>query len=189
MKMSRVPLRWTAKSWSWCMGRQSRLASAPSTMVVAVTSWTRGASSWPARTRSTVRRVARTSAPLMPALLTRRRSCRRPAVAEAGVGLDTDHLVALVAVLDVDHPEPAGAQASRLLLAHRTQDLAARDLVARTHRVVEDDRVLGDHCFRQAEALLEVEVHLQGEHLLGATGGPVMRSEPHRQHGGRGDRS
>jgi hypothetical protein len=36
-KMSWVPLRLTAKSWSWCMGRQSRAASAPSTTVVAVT--------------------------------------------------------------------------------------------------------------------------------------------------------
>ena len=37
-KMSRVPLRLTAKSWSWCIGRQSREARAPSTTVVAVTS-------------------------------------------------------------------------------------------------------------------------------------------------------
>ena len=37
-KMSRVPLRSTAKSLSWCMGRQSRLARAPRTTVVAVTS-------------------------------------------------------------------------------------------------------------------------------------------------------
>ena len=37
-KMSWVPLRLTAKSWSWCIGRQSRAASAPSTTVVAVTS-------------------------------------------------------------------------------------------------------------------------------------------------------
>ena len=37
-KMSRVPLRFTAKSWSWCIGHVSRLAMAPSTTVVAVTS-------------------------------------------------------------------------------------------------------------------------------------------------------
>jgi len=36
-KMSRVPFRSTAKSLSWCMGRQSRLARAPRTTVVAVT--------------------------------------------------------------------------------------------------------------------------------------------------------
>ena len=41
-KMSLVPLRFTAKSLSWCMGRQSRLASAPSTTVVALTSYESG---------------------------------------------------------------------------------------------------------------------------------------------------
>ena len=59
--------------------------------------------------------------------------------------------------------------------------------VAQAHRRVELDRVVGHHGFGQAEVLLQVEVHLQRQRLLGAAGRPVVRAEPDRDHGRRRD--
>ncbi len=53
---------------------------------------------------------------------------------------------------------------------------------------MELDRVVGHDRLGQAEELLQVEVHLQRQCLLGAAGCPVVRPEPHRDHGGRRDR-
>ena len=168
MKMSRVPLRFTAKSWSWCIGRQSRLASAPSTIVVAVTSYASGASS---------------VAGLRPSS-----HARCLPVAEAGVRLDADELVALVAVLDVDHPEPAGAELGGLLVADRPQDLAARDHVARTAPA----RGTRSCCRRSPpraarSCSFRSKWTCSGSARSVAPGRPVMRPEPHREHRRRGD--
>src|SRR5262249_24217654 len=45
-KMSFVPLRWTAKSWAWCMGRQARLASGPGARGGAVASEVGSGGGW-----------------------------------------------------------------------------------------------------------------------------------------------
>ncbi len=47
---------------------------------------------------------------------------------------------------------------------------------------MEHDRVVGHHCLGQIEALLQVEVHLQGQRFLCAIRCPVVRAEPDRQH-------
>src|SRR5687767_8333208 len=130
------------------MGRQSRVASAPSTTVVAVTSKDSSGSCWPSRTPASVSSVVMVlmNAPSFGwcrhehgALLVRfarsARSSRSPPVAEAGVRLDPDQLVVLVAVLHVDDPEAAGAELRRLLLAHGPEDLRGAQAVARSHRL------------------------------------------------------
>ena len=63
-----------------------------------------------------------------------------------------------------------------------------RSTVAGPHRFVEHDRVVAHHRFRQPEHLLQVEVHLQRQRLLGAARRPVVRAEPHREHRRRRDR-
>ena len=53
--------------------------------------------------------------------------------------------------------------------------------VAGPHRLVEDDRVVGHHRFGQLEALLQVEVHLQRQRLLGAARAPSGAGRNHTE--------
>ena len=85
-----------------------------------------------------------------------------PPVSEAGVRLDADELVALVVVHDVDHPEAAGTELRRLLVAHRTQHLMRAQPVADAHRLVEHEGVVAHHRFGEVEARLQVEVDCNG---------------------------
>src|SRR5207248_4748988 len=103
------------------------------------------------------------------------------AIPEAGPRLDADEVAAVVAVLDVDDPEPPGAELGLLLRTDRAQPLAGADDVARSHRLVERDRVVAHHGLGQPEPLLQVEVHLQREWLHVPAGRPVVRPEPGRQ--------
>ena len=122
-------------------------------------------------------------------LLRRRRasSVGRALVAEAGVALDADELVALVEVLDVDDPEAAGAELGGLGPADRLQDLAGAQQVAGAHRLVEDDRVVAHDRLGQVEALLEVEVHLEGQALARGPGDQWWGRNHSRQQRGHGD--
>ena len=54
-----------------------------------------------------------------------------------------------------------------------------RSTVAGPHRLVEHDRVVGHHRLGQPEALLQVEVHLQRQRLLGAARAPSGAGRNH----------
>ena len=72
--------------------------------------------------------------------------------------------------------------------ADRAEDLLRAQQIAGPDRLVEHDGVVGHHCLGQAEAFLQVEMHLQGQGLFGAVGRPMVGPEPHRQHRRRRDR-
>src|ERR1035441_1821370 len=110
-----------------------------------------------------------------------------PAVAEARIAFDRHQLAALVLVLDVDHPEAPGPEPGGLLGADRPEDLAGAEYVPWPHRLVEDHGVVAHHRLGETQPFLEIKMDLQRKGGPGAPGCPVVRPEPHRHHGRRGD--
>ena len=139
MKMSRTPLRFCAKSLSWCIGRQSRLASAPSTM-----------SSASRRSRA---RAARRPASRCRAVSSSRAPSRRPSGSRSpcSVSVPTHSPRWFTYSTSISQKRPR-AELGLLGRADGAQHLPGAQAVAGPHRLAEHDRVVGHHRLGQRRA-------------------------------------